>query len=263
MRIRLRVGLAAFLAIVAFPTRGDACSCVTGAPLCETFWTTPLVFSGTVLEIVPAAARNKEPRTLRYGRVVRFKVTQTWRGEAAGTLDVRTGMGGGDCGFAFVTGQEYLVYAHGSPGAYSTGICSRTRLVSRASEDLAYLKSALQPAAAGRIFGTATYQRTSSDPPASTVAGYTVTLAQGDRKWTTTTGGDGTYEFRGIPAGSYTVALTVLATEEVSGPATIELADPRGCATANFTVIIDGRIRKFEPRPDPPRLQHLPAPARR
>ena len=242
MGFRLIVALAAFLALVALPSRSDACSCRYGVPVCETFWATPLVFSGKVLEIAPAQAKDKGRRTQGYGRFVTFSIAQTWKGEAGGTIQINTGMGGGDCGYNFVKGREYLVYAHGSGGKYSTGICSRTRRLSAAGEDLEYFKTALEAPAVGRIFGTATYQRASSEVPGRPVVGYTVTLQQGDRKWTTTTGSDGGYEFRDIAAGNYSVALVVPETERAFGSAS-SLVDPRGCAAADFTVVPQGRVR--------------------
>lgn len=236
----LTIAVAALLALVALPSRADACSCVAGAPLCQTFWSTPLVFSGTVTEIEPVPSEN--PRLMSTRRIVRFRVGRTWRGDASGTIEIGTGMGGGDCGYNFVKGEQYLVFASGSPGRYSTGICSRTRPLDTAAEDLNYLETALKPSVAGRIFGTAEYQRRSGDLAVRPVVGYTVTLSAGDKQWTTTTGPDGRYEFLNIPAGTYSVALAVPDTEDVFGPATAKLVDPRGCAAADFYVTTDGRI---------------------
>jgi hypothetical protein len=66
----------------------------------------------------------------------------------------------GDCGYDFQAGETYLVYANndeGSSNSLSTDICTRTRRLSEAGEDLAYLffyKD--QPAASTRLDGFAT-----------------------------------------------------------------------------------------------------------
>jgi hypothetical protein len=225
-----------FLFTAGFPARADACSCVSGVPVCDAFWRTPLVFSGTVIEVTPVPPKNA--RAMSFQRRVRFSVAKVWRGDAADTIEISTGMGGGDCGFNFVAGQQYLVYASGTPGQYSTGICSRTKLLGAAAEDRAYIETALdQPSTAGRIFGLVELQRKAGDVSARPAAGYTVTLAQGSKQWTAMTGADGHYEFRGVPAGTYAVALSLPANERAYGPPQTTLSDSRGCAAANFVVI--------------------------
>jgi hypothetical protein len=73
-------------------------------------------------------------------------------------LDVSTPFG--DCGYDFQAGETYLVYANNDEGfvsSLSTDICTRTRRLSEAGEDLAYLffyKE--QSAASTRIEGFAT-----------------------------------------------------------------------------------------------------------
>lgn len=74
------------------------------------------------------------------------------------TLKIRTGYGGGDCGFPFDLGKKYLIYAVPEysfnysgkksgrsrkklPGIFTTNICQRTRSIKDAGEDLDYLKS--------------------------------------------------------------------------------------------------------------------------
>lgn len=73
------------------------------------------------------------------------------------TIDVWTPMD--DCGVPFQVGETYLVYAADDEetGVISTEICSRTRRLSDAGDDLAYLYFLKQnPEASGRIEGYAT-----------------------------------------------------------------------------------------------------------
>jgi hypothetical protein len=61
---------------------------------------------------------------------VHFSIEESFYGgtEAHGETIVYTGSGGGDCGYPFVVGTSYLVYAGvGSDGRLSTGICSGTQ----------------------------------------------------------------------------------------------------------------------------------------
>src|ERR1041385_658039 len=44
-------------------------------------------------------------------RAVTFNVLSSYRGNVSGKVSVLTGLGGGDCGFDFETGKQYLVYA--------------------------------------------------------------------------------------------------------------------------------------------------------
>ena len=68
---------------------------------------------------------------------VTLAVTQVWKGDVAHQIDIYTPNECCICGFPFELGKEYLVYAHGLPsGRLGTTICSRTRSLSRAREDL-------------------------------------------------------------------------------------------------------------------------------
>jgi hypothetical protein len=54
---------------------------------------------------------------------------------------VRTGLGGGDCGFRFEVGKRYLVYAFADDsGRLSTGICSGTAMLQDSLANLSYLR---------------------------------------------------------------------------------------------------------------------------
>jgi hypothetical protein len=242
---RASILLLSLVGLFTAPSAADACSCVGGTPLCQSFWTTDAVFSGEVISI--ASTPNPSGEKYPAHRLVRFKVIDAFRGDVGGVVEVATGAGGGDCGYNFIQGMTYLVYAHVGKSGLSTSICTRTRVLSQAGDDVAYIRGALQqPSAAGRVFGRVVSPRDPDGPPgtdSTPVAGYTVTLSDGRTTRSTTTGRDGTYEFTGVAAGDYTVRVRLPDTEHAGGPDEVRLADPRGCAAANFYVVPDGRIR--------------------
>ena len=124
------------LLILAFPRIADACSCLESGAACEDYWKASAVFLGRVEKIDP-------PSKVLAPRRVTLTVIEAFSGVQKGTLEVRTGSSGADCGFAFREGGEYIVYAQrtGSSGALSVSLCSRTREVSRAAGDLDYARA--------------------------------------------------------------------------------------------------------------------------
>lgn len=78
-----------------------------------------------------------------YGYRVTLTVERAWKGASdSASLTILTGTGGGDCGYPFVVGESYLVYASPtSVGLPSTTICHRTRPVSDAQLDIQALDS--------------------------------------------------------------------------------------------------------------------------
>ena len=68
-------------------------------------------------------------------------VSRSYRGAPEKRVRIRTGLGGGDCGFHFEVGEHYLVYASaGDSGQLSTGICSGTALLEESQANLSYLR---------------------------------------------------------------------------------------------------------------------------
>ena len=54
-------------------------------------------------------------------------------------MNITTPPTGGSCGFTFIEGEEYIVYAYDSAfadGGYTVGICSRTALLDQAEADI-------------------------------------------------------------------------------------------------------------------------------
>lgn len=90
------------------------------------------VFAGEVLKI--------SEQTDGYGVKVTLRIDSMWKGPETSEALVSTGKDGGDCGYPFVVGKKYLVYASQSKdGFLTTNICQRTQLLSLAKEDIAVL----------------------------------------------------------------------------------------------------------------------------
>jgi hypothetical protein len=74
-------------------------------------------------------------------RAVTFNVLRAYRGDASGKVSVLTGLGGGDCGFDFETGKQYLVYASRvNTEILFTSICSGTSSLEEAGPALRFLR---------------------------------------------------------------------------------------------------------------------------
>ncbi|WP_174615289.1 hypothetical protein [Virgibacillus ihumii] len=142
------MSLLAFIFIVifiigSFPSITSACSCAELPSVEEEFERSKAVFSGKVVDI-------KEKWSLRgyTPKSVLFEVTNTWKGVEQSQIIITTGQGGGDCGYKFTQGKEYLVYAnestmYGAKTLVST-MCDRTDVLS-SSQDLEVLGEGKPP----------------------------------------------------------------------------------------------------------------------
>ncbi|HEY6268027.1 MAG TPA: hypothetical protein VIX11_07005 [Candidatus Acidoferrum sp.] len=87
-------------------------------------------------DVIPASVDDDPPEIQ-----VSFNAVRSYKGGPQKSIQVRTGIGGGDCGFKFETGKQYLVYGFADKsGQLSTGICSRTGLLEESKSDIAYLR---------------------------------------------------------------------------------------------------------------------------
>jgi len=134
---RLALGLLVVVGCLASgPGRAWACTCALPGPPAEELAKSTAVFAGKVIGLnmpIGRVIRSTDPVR------VTFRVYAVWKGPAHDRLVVTTARGGASCGYPFSRGSEYLVYARGTASSLETGICSRTRLLSAAGEDLAAL----------------------------------------------------------------------------------------------------------------------------
>jgi hypothetical protein len=110
------------------------CSCLPQPPVAEALQDASAVFRGVVRHVAEERLDTGRPS----GRRVTFEVSRTWKGAVGEVITVGTGTSSADCGYDFEVGREYVVYAHGDD-QLSTSICTRTRTVGAATEDLRLL----------------------------------------------------------------------------------------------------------------------------
>jgi hypothetical protein len=201
----------AYGAAGAGPAHG--CQCEPPKPPCEAASETDAVFVGTVVGTDPfwlprLLFKGEDAGPKRY----RFRIDEAFWG--IDSDEVVVGMDGffAGCGFFFGGGQKYLVYAwrQDSSGLFRTSGCSRTQLAERATEDLDYLRRLRRGQASTQVYGLATRNGRErfyppDQPRTAPIAGATIHLESATRSWTTTTSGDGTYLFSGLPPGWYRV----------------------------------------------------------
>ena len=136
-RLILIVALTAFW-LHAGVGRVAACSCISLTPA-EAFERADSVFAGEVTETkVRSGLFGQSGLDPRYcagaGR-------RGLEGPQQATLTIETVRSEASCGFEFAEGGEYLIFARDG----KTGLCDRTALIGRASEDLAALGASWQP----------------------------------------------------------------------------------------------------------------------
>ena len=231
-----------FCAIGLWPKAADACSCDMSALPCDAAWRADAVFVGNVVSIETLAV----PAGVMRGRRVELAVVEAFRGLQLSEATIYTGSGSTDCGYPFAMGESFVVYANRTPeGHLTTSICTRTRPVGSAAEDLAYLRSlaAIAPGAAARIAGRV--QLWGVSPPSGAqpraIAGVTVTATREGRSFSTRADDRGEFELTGLPLGTY--ELVAKAPDGYDSiPRRLEIHDPRGCGTTPLLLRYDGRV---------------------
>ena len=142
--VRLIVRFAfAIVALAAPPGEAQACSCMASGPPCQSFFQVDAVFVGTVRSITPTPHVPTVMESVR----VEFEDAVAFRGIDGPTQTVMTSAPWvGSCAYSFKEGERYVVYAYRSkPGEpLRTGICSRTRPIAEAAEDLLFFKKTIQ-----------------------------------------------------------------------------------------------------------------------
>lgn len=129
---------------------GSAYACICQLPdsgkseellISEEFNESISVFEGKVKSIFDFYTDDRSKSERR----VTFTVSTAWKGVNSKEVVILTGFGGGDCGYKFEVGKDYLVYAGGSPKQLGTSICHRTSPIQYAYKDIYVLKTLAKP----------------------------------------------------------------------------------------------------------------------
>ncbi|WP_421102586.1 hypothetical protein ACOKXV_06575 [Sporosarcina psychrophila] len=130
--------LVLLLTLFLKPVPVAACSCVMKPSVDKGYSRSQAVFSGEVIGI-----KDNNGLLGRRGKTVQFNVKETWKGINETEVAIATGSSDGDCGIAFVVGEEYLVYARLSDmygdESLTSIICDPTTELGNAAEDIAIL----------------------------------------------------------------------------------------------------------------------------
>jgi Tissue inhibitor of metalloproteinase len=101
----------------------QACKCAPEPlPVRRSLQSLTMVFRGKVLGV-----ETVENGAMKFRRV-KFVLKRSWKGSEQPYVAIATGMGNGDCGYQFIQGKEYLVYAKGTDRNLETQNCTRTKL---------------------------------------------------------------------------------------------------------------------------------------
>jgi MYXO-CTERM domain-containing protein len=126
------VGMATVLVGLGSASSARACSCRPPAPPAEAREAAAAVFEGRVISIERGEPAGGPIR-------VKLSVVRTFGADLGEVVTVRTGGSSAACGFGFQQDESYLVYASEHDGQLQVSLCSRTRPMADAAEDLKVL----------------------------------------------------------------------------------------------------------------------------
>jgi len=247
-----------FLLCTIFPAVVSACSCLESGPPCDAAWKASVVFSGTVVELTRDAMQPDNGGGLLVngylGTHAIFEVAEGFIGmEGRGRrIEIRTGIGGGDCGYPFERSEKYVVYAsENKDGILVANICSRTAPEHRSQADLAYLRSSRFAGPFGYIYGMAGSAEGGSHFDEALkmwlplgISGVAVTLTGPDKSARVMTGDDGSFRFDRLSPGEYSVSVAKDGYRWQGGSTALNV-HAGGCAYAAETLVpISGTLAK-------------------
>jgi hypothetical protein len=137
------IGVALACAIVvglAGARAARACSCLPPAPPADAASRAAAVFEGRTF------GARREQNELRFA----FEVARVWKGDVPPSIEIVTPVHSAACGRAYEFGVPYIIYASvRDDGTLADNLCSRSRMVVDAVEDLDTLGSGRAPLEGG------------------------------------------------------------------------------------------------------------------
>ncbi|MBL8206761.1 MAG: hypothetical protein JNM09_21190 [Blastocatellia bacterium] len=239
--------------MLSFSQAVNACTCASPRTVCEAFGSATAVFVGKAIGAKYSQPyKDKTGNNQTYlGGEIYFDVQEVFSGvKGQKRVTIHSGMGGGDCGKAFIKGETYLLYAYGKTDSLSTSICTRTRFIADANEDVDYLRHLPPEGVGARLYGEVS--KTSKEEDADGrlkregLTGIRI-IIKSDRGETQIAETDqrGKYEITGLKSGKYRVEAELpdgYKRGEYKSEQEFSVQD-RGCANVGFWAQPDNRIR--------------------
>lgn len=241
------------LGSLSFSQAVNACSCMSERPVCEAFGSATTVFVGKAIGGKHRGSyKDNDGKASRYfGGEIYFEVQEVFSGvKGRKRVTIHSGLGGGDCGMGFLQQETYLIYAYGNTQEeLSTGICSRTRLIAKANEDFAYLRTLPPEGTGARLYGEVTRTSKGKDAEGNLkregLFGIKLTIKNNSgENLTAETDQQGKYEITGLKPGEYQVEADLpdgYKKGEYKSEQKFAVRD-RGCANVGFWAQPDNRI---------------------
>jgi Carboxypeptidase regulatory-like domain len=231
------------LTLLSFSDTAFACTCVKAPTPCQAYEQAGAVFIGIPKEVSRNESKDNTGNSGRASRIFRFSVDQAFRGVNNSQVSVITGQGAGDCGYDFKIGEQYLVYAfQDSQKMLSTSICSRTKLVRNADEDLEYIRGLSKASPGGWIFGEV-FKTSRTHGGLWPLEGVKVTVVGQGKSVTMVTDKYGKFRASSLPEGNYKVRVSPPdGLTDKSNERDVKVAE-RGCATVEFWLKADERAK--------------------
>lgn len=133
-------GILVMGALFLQPSFSFACSCKPPASVEKSFKEFEGVFVGRVLA----------QRSDKKGRVYAVQLQEVYKGPDAGEIvSIRSAPAGGQCGIDAVKGSQWLWYVSGKGKQYSVSLCSRTKELQKAYDEIPTLRTLSKTAPAG------------------------------------------------------------------------------------------------------------------
>jgi hypothetical protein len=120
-----------------------ACTCMAPATAADALQKSSAVFQGRVVTIYRSFL-DRVGITNTAGYRVQFEITKQWKGAPSKSIVVITRLTGEACGFPFEENKEYLVYVVTEPKDIQTGICTGTKNIAEAEQEMKQLDRLLE-----------------------------------------------------------------------------------------------------------------------
>jgi hypothetical protein len=260
VRFSLSLGL-----LLGFFSSVSGSTCIAPGPVCYEYWKTDVVFVGRVTAI--SYPDFPEGQTSAPATLVHFSVEEVFRGVKGNEIEIASGTrrlgnlqtSADGMGYRLEIGQRYLVYGHRSTTDrwIRASVCSRTRPLAEAADDLKYIRGLSRAQPGANIFGTV-FRRWEwiKDDREGPLKGIRVYARGQGKEFEAVTNSKGEYSFSGLRLGSYKVGFIVPSNFAADGNhRTVELEQDRGCVQADFRVwadgVVSGTVTDTDGRPVP------------